>query len=55
MLTTVAKEQQAKIAEQDARILQMEAAHDERMLQMEMALAEVLRDQSSEMQVGSAD
>jgi hypothetical protein len=44
VLTTVTKEQQAKIAEQEERILQME-----------MALAELLRNQSSENKVGSTD
>ena len=44
VLTTVVKDQQAKIAEQEAR-----------MLQMEMALAEVLRNQSAEIQVGSTN
>jgi len=69
VLTTVAKEQRAKIAEQESeitalhhsraqqedRMVQVEMAHYERMLQIEMALAEVLRNQSSQMQVGSAN
>jgi hypothetical protein len=44
VLTTVVKEQKAEITELK-----------EHMLQMEMALAEVLRNQSTEMQVGSTD
>jgi hypothetical protein len=62
VLTTVAKEQketiaeqQAKMAEKDAQIAALQddlASQDARMLQMEMALAEVLRNQSAQMQVG---
>jgi hypothetical protein len=44
VLTTVTKEQQAKLVQQDERILQLE-----------MAMAELLRKQSSENQVGSRD
>ena len=56
VLTTVTKEQQAVVAEQKAEIVALRdalAKQDERMLQMEMALSEVLRNQSPENQVGS--
>jgi hypothetical protein len=60
VLTTVTKDQAAKMSEKDAEIAALKAElqtqrvqQDERMLQMEMALAEVLRKQSSERQVGS--
>jgi hypothetical protein len=56
VLTTVTKEQQAVVAEQKAEIVALRdalAKQDERMLQVEMALAEVLRKQSPENQVGS--
>ncbi len=51
VLTTVTKEQKAEIIDQKAEI----AALKDRMLQMEMALAEVLRNQSSEGQVSSTN
>ena len=61
VLTTVTKEQAAKMTEKDAEIAALKAElqtqrvkQDERMLQMEMALAELLRNQSSENQVGLA-
>jgi hypothetical protein len=65
VLTTVTKEQQAEVAEQKVKMSQKDAEiaalrdslakQDERMLQMEMALAEVLRNQSTENQVGLAN
>jgi hypothetical protein len=76
VLTTVAKDEKSKMAEQqlkmaekdaeiaalrdalakqDERMLKMDKANEERMLQLEMALAEVLRNQSSENQVGLRD
>ncbi|MEZ5573734.1 MAG: tail fiber domain-containing protein, partial [Halioglobus sp.] len=58
-------EQKAKMAEKDGQVAEQKAEilalrdalakQDERMLQMEMALAEVLRNQSSENQVGLRD
>ena len=58
VLTTVTKDQKAKVTEQmaekDAEISALRdelARQDERMLQMEMALAEVLRHQTGEVQV----
>ena len=53
VLTTVVKEQKAKMAEQEERMLQMETAHEDRILRLEMALAEVLRNQTSGVQVSS--
>jgi hypothetical protein len=62
VLTTVTKDQKAEITQQKAEItalkaeLQIQRAQqDERILQMEMALAEVQRNQSSENRVGSRD
>jgi hypothetical protein len=69
VLTTVTKDQKAKMAEamaeKDAEIDGLRDAlakqetlnqkQEDRMLQMEMALAEVLRNQSSEAQVSSAN
>ncbi|MEZ5573730.1 MAG: tail fiber domain-containing protein [Halioglobus sp.] len=65
VLTTVAKEQKEEIstlrdtlAQQASTIQKQEAVsrqQEERILQMEMALAEVLRNQSSENQVGLRD
>ena len=46
VLTTVTKEQKAEIEELQDRIVQLETAHEERMLQMEMALAELQRHQT---------
>jgi hypothetical protein len=63
VLTTVTKDQRVEIAEQQAVNAEQKSEIDElrdaldkqneRMLQMEMALAEVLRDQSSQTQVSS--
>ena len=69
VLTTVTKEQKAKMNEQQVkmaqkdgeiaelkdRMLKMEQANEERMQQMEMALAEVQRHQTGEVQVSSAN
>src|SRR5262249_25300850 len=69
VLTTVAKEQKAEIAaqeteisalrealaRQDQRMQQIEKANGERMVQLEMALAEVLRNQATEVKVSLAD
>jgi hypothetical protein len=60
-MTEIAKEKseiaelREALAKQDERILQMDKANDERMVQMEMALAEMQRNQSSEKQVGVRD
>jgi hypothetical protein len=51
VLTTVTKDQKAEIASLRKSLAQQE----ERLLQMELALAEVLRGQSSEYQVGATD
>jgi hypothetical protein len=65
VLTTVTKEQSTKLTEKDAEIAalrdslrQQETVNqnqEERMLQMEMALAEVLHQQSREVQVSLAN
>ena len=58
VLTTVTKEQAAKMTEKDAEIAALRdalARQDERMLQMEMALAELLRHDADEVQVSSSN
>ncbi|MEZ5501717.1 MAG: tail fiber domain-containing protein [Halioglobus sp.] len=58
VLTTVAKEQAAKMAEKDGEIAALRdslSRQDERMLQMEMALAELQRQQVDEIQVSSSN
>ncbi len=58
VLTTVTKEQTAKMTEKDSEIAALRdslAKQDERMLQMELALTEILHHQAHEVQVSSSN